>query len=64
MTRTTEYSETSSKKGRGRAKRSLDLIEAMPAEIGHALRRAPDGAAAGLVGAVVDRLTEMGRPPS
>jgi hypothetical protein len=27
--RTTEYSETSSKKGRGRAQRSLDLIEAM-----------------------------------
>ena len=29
--RTTEYSETSSKKGRGRAKKSLDLIEAMRA---------------------------------
>ena len=34
---------------------------ATPAEIGHALRRAPDGTAAGLVGAVVDRLAEMGR---
>ena len=33
---------------------------AIPAEIGHALRRAPDGAAASLVGAVVDRLAEMG----
>ena len=31
MNRTTEYSETSSKKGRGRAKKSLDLIEAMRA---------------------------------
>jgi hypothetical protein len=29
-------------------------------EIGHALRRAPDGTAASLVGAVVDRLAEMG----
>ena len=29
MNRTTEYSETSSKKGRGRAQKSLDLIEAM-----------------------------------
>ena len=29
MNRTPEYSETSSKKGRGRAKKSLDLIEAM-----------------------------------
>ena len=34
---------------------------ATPAEIGHALRRAPDGTAASLVGAVVDRLAEMGR---
>jgi hypothetical protein len=33
---------------------------ATPAEIGHALRRAPDGTAASLVGAVVDRLAEMG----
>jgi hypothetical protein len=32
---------------------------ATPAEIGHALRRAPDGAAASLIGAVVDRLAEM-----
>ena len=31
MNRTTEYSETSSRKGRGRAKKSLDLIEAMRA---------------------------------
>ena len=37
---------------------------ATPAEIGHALRRAPDGTAASLVGAVVDRLAEMGRPQS
>jgi hypothetical protein len=37
---------------------------ASPAEIGHALRRAPDGTAASLVGAVVDRLVEMGRPQS
>src|SRR5215831_20820082 len=29
---------------------------ALPAEIGHALRRAPDGTAASLVGAVIDRL--------
>ena len=29
-------------------------------EIGHALRRVPDGTAASLVGAVVDRLAEMG----
>jgi hypothetical protein len=28
-----------------------------PAEIGHALRRAPDGTAASLIGAVVDRLS-------
>src|SRR5262245_12647692 len=33
---------------------------ATPAEIGHALRRAPDGGAASLVGTVVDRLAEMG----
>jgi len=33
---------------------------ATPAEIGHALRRAPDGTAASLVGAVVDRLAKMG----
>ena len=33
---------------------------AAPGEIGHALRRAPDGTAASLVGAVVDRLAEMG----
>jgi hypothetical protein len=33
---------------------------ATPADIGHALRRAPDGTAASLVGAVVDRLAEMG----
>ena len=33
---------------------------ATPAEIGHALRRAPDGTAASLVGAVVDRLAEDG----
>jgi hypothetical protein len=33
-------------------------------EIGHALRRAPDGTAASLVGAVVDRLAEMGPPQS
>jgi hypothetical protein len=32
-----------------------------PAEIGHALRRAPDGTAASLIGAVVDRLVEEGR---
>jgi hypothetical protein len=32
---------------------------ATPAEIGHALRRAPDGSAASLVGAVVDRLCAM-----
>jgi hypothetical protein len=31
---------------------------ATPAEIGHALRRSPDGTAASLVGAVVDRLCE------
>ena len=31
MNRTTEYSETSSKKGRGMAQKSLDLIEAMHA---------------------------------
>jgi hypothetical protein len=37
---------------------------ATPAEIGHALRRTPDGTAASLVGAVVDRLAEMGRPQS
>jgi hypothetical protein len=37
---------------------------ATPAEIGHALRRAPDGTAASLIGAVVDRLAEMGRPQS
>src|SRR5262249_57772824 len=29
---------------------------ATPAEIGHALRRTPDGAAASLIGAVVDRI--------
>jgi hypothetical protein len=33
---------------------------ATPAEIGHALRRAPDGSAASLVGVVVDRLDEEG----
>jgi hypothetical protein len=33
---------------------------AMPAEIGHALRRAPNGTAASLIGAVVDRLVEEG----
>jgi hypothetical protein len=33
---------------------------ATPVEIGHALRRAPDGTAASLVGAVVDRLDEEG----
>ena len=33
---------------------------ATPAEIGHVLRRAPDGTAASLVGAVVDRLAEDG----
>jgi hypothetical protein len=32
---------------------------ATPAEIGHALHRAPDGTAASLVGAVIDRLAEM-----
>jgi hypothetical protein len=32
-----------------------------PAEIGHALRRAPDGSAASVVGVVVDRLDEEGR---
>ena len=32
-----------------------------PAEIGHALRRAPDGTAASLVGAVVDRLEKSDR---
>jgi hypothetical protein len=31
---------------------------ATPTEIGHALRRAPDGSAASLVGVVVDRLDE------
>jgi hypothetical protein len=31
---------------------------ATPTEIGHALRRAPDGSAASLVGGVVDRLDE------
>jgi hypothetical protein len=31
---------------------------ATPAEIGHALRRAPDGGAASLIGVVVDRLCE------
>ena len=34
-----------------------------PAEIGHALRRAPDGRAASLIGAVVDRLVEEGGAP-
>jgi hypothetical protein len=33
--------------------------EATPAEIGHALRRAPDGTAASLVSTVVDRLCAM-----
>ena len=42
----------------------LQHSTATPAEIGHALRRAPDGTAASLVGAVVDRLAEMGRPQS
>jgi hypothetical protein len=37
---------------------------ATSAEIGHALRRAPDATAASLVGAVVDRLAEIGRPQS
>jgi hypothetical protein len=32
---------------------------ATPGEIGHALRRAPDGTAASLIGAVVDRLCAM-----
>jgi hypothetical protein len=32
--------------------------DAPPAELGHALRRAPDGTAASLVGAVVDQLCE------
>jgi hypothetical protein len=32
---------------------------ATPAEIGHALLRGPDGTAASLVGAVIDRLAEM-----
>src|SRR5437016_1622997 len=32
---------------------------ATPREIGHALRRMPDGVAASLVGAVVDRLAAM-----
>ena len=35
---------------------------ATAAEIGHALRRAPDGTAASLIGAVVDRLVEEGAP--
>jgi hypothetical protein len=35
---------------------------ATPAEIGHALRRASDGTAASLIGAVVDRLVEEGAP--
>jgi hypothetical protein len=35
---------------------------ATPAEIGHALRRAPDGTAASLIGALVDRLVEEGVP--
>jgi ribonucleoside-diphosphate reductase alpha chain len=35
----------------------------LPAEIGHALRRAPDGTAASLIGAVVDRLVEEGGAP-
>ena len=34
---------------------------ATPAEIGHALRRAPDGTAASLIGAVVDRLSVTGK---
>src|SRR5215813_5037686 len=32
---------------------------ASPAEIGHALRRAPDGAPASLIGAAVDRLAAL-----
>jgi hypothetical protein len=32
-----------------------------PTEIGHALRRTPNGTAASLIGAVVDRLTELER---
>jgi hypothetical protein len=36
---------------------------ATPAEIGHALRRMPDGAAASLVGAVIDRLAVMESAP-
>jgi len=32
---------------------------ATPAEIGHALRRSPDGAPASLIGAAVDRLAEV-----
>jgi hypothetical protein len=35
---------------------------ATPADFGHALRRVPDGTAASLVGVVVDRIAEMGRP--
>jgi hypothetical protein len=33
-----------------------------PAEIGHALRRAPDGSPASLVGAAVDQLKALERP--
>jgi ribonucleoside-diphosphate reductase alpha chain len=34
---------------------------ALPAEIGHALRRSPNGASASLIGAVVDELHTMER---
>jgi hypothetical protein len=34
---------------------------ATPAEIGHALRRSPDGAPASLIGAAVDRLAALER---
>ena len=34
-----------------------------PAEIGHALRRSPNGAPASLIGAVVDKLHAMQRRP-
>ena len=35
----------------------------LPAEIGHALRRAPDGSPASLIGAVDDQLQAMERAP-
>jgi hypothetical protein len=34
-----------------------------PAEIGHALRRAPDGSPASLIGAAIDQLQAMEREP-